>query len=179
MSLVALALSIFALAFTLFSFWWMNWRKGFLEISNIRTYAAVSSQNTLMIELPIVFFNPGALPVLVNNLRLIFPDHGGPHTALCFTATTEKLGTNEGRAMATPFAIHKGQALLKICEFQRIRSGFVFETQNYEIAIEALMGEAVEWKVIKTFQLKVRESQIEALNTVIIAHDNEPQLSQP
>lgn len=178
MSLIALALSIFALIFTIFSFWWMNWRKGSLEIGNIRTYAAVSSQNKLIIELPIIFFNPGALPVLVDNLRLIFPDRGGPHTALCFTATVEKLGTDEGRAMATPFAVHKGQALLKICEFHRLRSGFVFEVQNYEIAIEAMLGGAAEWKVIKTFQLKVRESQIKALNTGLVAQDNEPQLSQ-
>src|SRR4030065_2147483 len=138
MSVTALALSIFALTFTIFSFWWMNWRKGSLKISNIRTYAAVSSQNKLLIELPIIFFNPGALPVLVDNLRLIFPDRGGPHTALFFNATVEKLGTDEGRAFATPFAVHKGQALLKICEFQRPRSGFVFEPQNYEITIEAL-----------------------------------------
>src|SRR4030042_539974 len=179
MSVTALALSIFALTFTIFSFWWINWRKGSLKISNIRTYAAVSSQNKLMIELPIIFFNHGALPVLVDNLRLIFPDRGGPHSALHFSATVEKLGTVEGRALATPFAVHKGQALIMICEFQRIRSGFVFEAQNYDIVIEALLGGAVEWKVIKTFQLKVRESQIKVLNTAFVAHDNEPQLTQP
>jgi hypothetical protein len=179
MSSTALLLSIFALTFTIFSFWWMNWRKGSLKISNIRTYAAVSSQNKLLIELPIIFFNPGALPVLVDNLRLTFPDRGGPHTALHFNATVEKLSTDEGRAFATPFAVHKGQALLKICEFQRLRSGFKFESQNYEIVIEALIGGAVEWKVIKTFQLKVRESQLKALNTIFVAHDNEPQLTQP
>jgi hypothetical protein len=157
----------------------MNWRRGTLEISNIRTYAAVSTTNKLLIELPIIFFNPGALPVLVENLRLTFPDLGGPHTALHFNATVQKLGTDEGRAFATPFAVHKGQALLTICEFQRLRSGFEFKPQNYETAIEAMLGGNAEWKVIKTFQLKVRESQVKALNSVLVVHDNEPQLSQP
>jgi len=139
MSAIALVISILALAFTTFSFWWMNWRKGSLEIGNIRTYAAVSSINELLIEIPIIFFNPGALPVLTENLRLTFPDRGGPHTALHFNATVDKLGTEDGRAFATPFAVHKGQALLKICEFQRTRSGFQFEVQDYEIQIEALL----------------------------------------
>jgi hypothetical protein len=79
MSAIALAVSVFAPAFTTYSFWWMNWRKGKLEIGNIRTYAAVSSGKKLLIELPIIFFNSGALPVLVENLRLTFRAAAG-HT---------------------------------------------------------------------------------------------------
>lgn len=178
MSLIAIVMSVLALAFTTFSFWWMNWRNGYLKVGNIRTYAAVSNGNQLIIELPIIFFNPGALPVLVENLRLTFPDRGGPHTALYFNATVEKIGTDEGRAFATPFAIHKGQAVLKICEFQRLRSGFAFEEEDYEIAIEALLDGTSNWKVIKMFHLKVRESQLKVLNSVFVTHDNQPQLSQ-
>jgi hypothetical protein len=157
----------------------MNWRTGKLEISNIRTYAAVSSGNKLLIEFPIIFFNSGALPVLVENLRLTFQRLGGEHTALHFNATVEKLATDEGRAFATPFAIHKGQALLKICEFQRIRSGFEFRAETYEIALEALLGGTTGWRVLRKFELRVRGSQLKALHSRLVAHDNEPQLTQP
>lgn len=179
MSTAALLISILAILFTVFSFWWMNWRKGSLELGNVRTYAAVSSGDKLLIEVPLIFFNPGALPVLVENLRLTLPDHGGPHTALHFSATVAKLATDEGRAFATPFAVHKGQALEKICEFQRLRSGFRFEAQTYDMTIEALIKGESDWKVVRNFQLKVRASQIDTLNSRLVAHDNEPQFSQP
>ncbi len=178
MNVTAVLIAILALTFTIVSFWWMNWRKGSIVICDIRTYAAVSSGNILLIELPIIFFNPGALPVMVENLRLSFPDRGGPHTALYFNATVDKLGTDDGRAFAIPFVVHKGQALVKICEFQRPRSGFKFEEKNYELVIEARTSGIAEWKVVKTFQLKVRDSQLKVLNTIFIVHDNEPQLTQ-
>lgn len=179
MNIVAVIISVLALAFTTYSFWWMNWRKGYLKVSRIRTYAAVSKRNKLIIELPLIFFNPGALPVLVENIRLTFPDRGGPSTALYFNATVKKLATDEERAFATPFAIHKGQALLKICEFQRLRAGFSFEEGKYEIHIEALLDGATGWETIKVFYLQVRESQVKTLNSEFVAHDNEPQHSQP
>lgn len=179
MTTVAIVISVLALAFTTYSFWWMNWRKGCLKVGNIRTYAAVSASNKLVIELPILFFNSGALPIIVENLRLTFPDRGGSYSALYFNATVEKLATDQERAFATPFAVDKGQALIKICEFQRLRSGFEFKAGEYDIAIEALLNGASEWIVIKKFNLQVRESQIKALNSIFIAHDNTPQQTQP
>lgn len=178
MTIAAIVISLLALVFTTFSFWWMNWRKGNLKLGNIRTYAAVAQGNKLIIELPIIFFNSGALPVLVENLRLIFPERGAESTALYFNAIVEKLATDQGRAFATPFAVHPGTAQLKICEFQRLRSGFAFSKGSYEICIQCLTSHEKNWKTIKRFHLKVREKQVEALNSIFTAHDNEPQLTQ-
>lgn len=178
MDISAVVVSVLALLFTTFSFWWMNWRRGRLTLSEIRTYAAVSSGNSLIIQLPIVFFNSGAMPVLVNNLRLTFPDLGKEHTALFFNDTVEKLASDQGRLMATPFPVHGGEALLKICGFQRSRSGFNFEVGKYELNIEGRLGQDTDWTLLKTFTLKIRESQLNNLNSAFIAQDNEPQLSQ-
>lgn len=178
MNFAAIIISILALLFIVFSFWWMNWRKGSLITGNIRTYAAVSSGNTLLIELPLIFFNPGAMPILVENLRLVFPDYGGEATSLFFNATVEKLSKDEGRTFATPFPVHGGKAMLRICEFQRLRSGFTFEAQNYALELQALLDGVASWKTIKKFELKVKESQLKTLNSALVVQDNEPQLSQ-
>ncbi len=178
MNIAAIVVSVLALLFTTFSFWWMNWRRGKLVLSDIRTFAAVSSGNSLIVQLPIVFFNSGPMPVLINSLRLTFPDHGSEHTALFFNNTVKKLATDEETSMATPFPVHGGEALLKICGFHRSRSGFNFEVGVYELKIEGRLDQSADWKVLKTFKLKIRESQVKNLNSCFIAHDNEPQLSQ-
>lgn len=178
MAIFAVIVSVLALLFTILSFWWMNWRPGKLKMSEIRSYAAVSTGNTFVVQLPIVFFNSGALPVLVNNLRLTLPDRGGEHTALFFNNTVEKLATDHGTAMATPFPVHGGEALVRICCFNRLRSGFVFEEGKYDINIEVKLEGRPDWVVLRAFTLKVRASQVESLNSRLVAHDNEPQLSQ-
>lgn len=174
MDISAIAVSVFALIFTTFSFWWMNWRRGKLTLSEVRTYAAVSSGNSLIIQLPIVFFNSGAMPVLVNNLRLTFPEREKKYTALVFNDTVEKLASDQGTSKATPFPVHGGEALLKICSFQSRCSGFHFEVGEYELNIEARLNPSKEWILLKTFTLIVRESQVKELNSVFIAHDNDP-----
>lgn len=178
MDISAILVSVFALLFTTFSFWWMNWRRGKLILSDIRTFAACSSDNSLKIQLPIVFFNPGAMPILINNLRLSFPERGGEHTALFFNSTVKKLASDEDSSMATPFPIHGGEALLKICNFNRARAGFDFEVGEYKLCIEGRLDQNSDWEILKTFILKIRESQVKVLNAAFIAHDNEPQLSQ-
>lgn len=178
MSIAAVIISTLALLFTTFSFWWMNWRRGKLVLSEIRTFAASSSGNSLVIQLPIIFFNSGAMPVLVNNLRLTFPERGNEHTAMFFNATVERLAMNEGNSKATPFPVHGGQALLKLCEFFRLRSGFMFEVGEYKINIEGKLNQDSHWNNLKTFTLKIRESQVKNLNSCFIAHDNDPQISQ-
>jgi len=41
-SIVALFISVFALLFTIFSFWWMNWRRGKIIVGSPRSFAATS-----------------------------------------------------------------------------------------------------------------------------------------
>ncbi|WP_306546363.1 hypothetical protein [Desulfobulbus sp.] len=180
MSETALMISSFALSFTIFSFWWMNWRKGSLLVSSVRTYAAGKLGNKLFVRLPLIFFNPGALPVLVENLRLTFLNIDNTRSFLFFNATVEKLKPDEKikNDLATPFAVHKGQALLQICEFVQMPSSFKFELKNYDFILEAQVGGETDWKEIKTFQLKIRPSQVHDLNTAFIIHDNDPQLNQ-
>ena len=56
----------------------MNWRKGNLTIANLQHFAAGKATtypgdqpNTVLIGLPLVIFNTGARPVVIESLRLV------------------------------------------------------------------------------------------------------------
>jgi hypothetical protein len=71
-SLVPIAIGVLALLFTIFSFWWMNWRRGKLNVGSFRMFAAgkgvegsADSKNLVIVSLPLVLWNSGARPLLV------------------------------------------------------------------------------------------------------------------
>lgn len=66
----SLVIAVAALAFTIASFWWMNVRRGSLTAYPPHSFAASSAPDRLLINLPLVFFNDGAAPIVVQNLRL-------------------------------------------------------------------------------------------------------------
>lgn len=77
---VPFVVSLLALAFTLLSFWWMHWREGNLSVGNLQHFAAGSAitgaadnPNTFLVGLPLIIFNTGARPVIIESLRLVSP----------------------------------------------------------------------------------------------------------
>src|SRR5438093_11123655 len=112
MSLAALLISVLALALSGLTFWWHNWRPGKLSVGTPHTYAGHTAADQLVLEFPFVFFNKGAKTVIVDNLRVRLPEQDGE--PLTFVATVERLGTDTGRAFATPFFVGPGQAIRMI-----------------------------------------------------------------
>lgn len=85
----ALMLSIFALVFTIYSFWWMNWRRGKLIVGIPRSYAAFGSKDErIILEFPFDFINTGPLPIIIRNLRLLILNEES-QAPLTFTATVK------------------------------------------------------------------------------------------
>jgi hypothetical protein len=169
----ALIIAILALFFTIFRFWWMNWRRGRLIIRKPRSYAAVGSEkNVLIIEVPLVFFNNGAIPILVQNLRLSILEESPNPKPLTFVATVEKLGTSEGRAFASQFPVRARESLLLICEFQRRPGNFLFEAKRYQIELQALIDEEDTWKTLTFFELNINSDALKTINEIFITHDN-------
>lgn len=172
MNYAALVISILALLFTVFSFWWMNWRTGKLHIGSPRTYAAFGSQEGRMVlEFPFVFFNDGPMPIFVQNLRLLFLQETQPRP-LSFIATVKKLGKDEDRAFATQFPVHGREAILLICEFQREPGGMTFEARNYPMELQAKLSNSKKWKQICRFSLNVPERSLPTINRQFVVHDN-------
>jgi hypothetical protein len=169
----ALIISLLALLFTLFSFWWMNWRRGNIRVGIPRSYAAKGSKNnTLLVEIPIVFFNDGATPILIQNLRLIFPEESPKGEPLTFVATVEKIGTDEGRTFASQFPVHKREALKLICEFHRTPGDLIFEVKQYLVELQAVLDDKTDWVTLCLFPINVTNHSLKTINERFITHDN-------
>jgi hypothetical protein len=170
MSQPALFISLMALLFTVFSFWWMNWRPGKLRVGRPRSYAAIGSDSgNVMVELPLVFFNRGATPILVHNLRLRIEGGGKP---LAFNAVVDKIGTDVGRRFAIQFPVRQQEALSLICEFQRGGGGLLFEARRYSVTLEGVWGRSERWRRLAQFDLRVAETDAESINRQFIVRDN-------
>ena len=168
--MAAIIISLTALTFTLYSFWWLNWRSGKILVGAPRTYAALVDKEALIIEVPLVLFNSGPKPILVENLKLEIEGESEP---LYFVATVEKLGTDQGRAFATQFPLHGNKAESLICEFQRYPKGFVFTDKEYQLKLKALVNENKEWCCLKEFSLHVTDKDIETMNgKAFVVHEN-------
>jgi len=107
MNYPALIISILALIFTVFSFWWMNWRKGKLILGIPRSFAATceGEEGVLIVQLPLVFYNRGAAAQIVQNLRLKLEHEEKKSSLLCFNNTLSNLASNENREWARQFAV--------------------------------------------------------------------------
>lgn len=113
----SLLISGLALSFTILSFWWMNWRRGNLIVGEPRSYAAKGSQDDyLSIAIPLVFYNDGVAPIIVQNLRLLLNEEAD--APLSFIATFENLLGGE-RWLATQLPIRGREAIKLVCEFKR------------------------------------------------------------
>jgi hypothetical protein len=169
----AFVISTCALLFTLFSFWWMNWRKGKIQVGTPRTYAANGSvTNTAILELPLDFFNDGPTPIIIRNLRLVLPIGTQTHNFM-FNACVDKLGTDTGRAFATQIVIRGREALVIIAEFQTKNEGLLFEAKTYQIELQAKLNHSTHWKTLHSFPLTVDEDDMSTINTSFIVHDND------
>jgi hypothetical protein len=151
----------------------MNWRRGNIKIGIPRSYAAKGAKdNTLIIEIPIVFFNDGATPIIIQNLRLIFMEERHNPQPLPFIATVEKLGTDEGRTFASQFPMRGREAIKLICEFHRSPGNLIFEAKQYLIELQAVLDEKRDWVTLYLFPLNVTEHSLKTVNERFIVHDN-------
>jgi hypothetical protein len=144
----------------------MNWRTGKLKIGPPRAFAAIGSlTGKMVVELPFVFFNDGPMPIVIQNLRLVFSTEI-QSKPLTFVATVKKLGSDEDRSFATQFPVRGREALLLICEFQRQPGGMNFEVRNYPIELHALLGDEAHWT------LNITPISMQTINNSFVVRDN-------
>jgi len=168
---LAIFFSLFALGFTIYSFYWMNWRSGKLSVGAPKTFAAACSNGKVIVYLPLVFYNSGARPIIIQDLQLKFFDQ--QLEPLYFNATVEKLGTDEGRAYATQFPLNANTTLQLICEFQVKDYDFCFYQNEFSALLKARIDEN-DWKPIKTFPLYIGENASIGLASggVVVIHSD-------
>ena len=120
---------------------------------------------------PFVFYNNGPLPFIIQNLQVVFVDET-PQIPMAFIATVPQLEKDEGRTYATPFPIRAREAISIICECQRSLGGFIFESQKYNLELQARLNDSKEWKAMLRFQLNLTKIDAEMINKSFSVHDN-------
>jgi hypothetical protein len=74
----SVAIASLALLFTVGSFWWLNARQGRLKSSEPQSFAACRTPDKLRLLFPLVIYNSGATPIIVQDMQLNFPrNHAG------------------------------------------------------------------------------------------------------
>lgn len=151
-------ISVLALMFTIFSFWWMNWRKGKLIVGAPRTYAlyAPGEKDLLTVQLPLVFYNNGAATQVIQNLRLRL-EQNNRSAVLVFNNTETDLASDKSNSQwARQFAIEGRKAYSNIFEFYRNPSEFVPSEGKCKATLERKLYEDLSWREILVFDLNIK-----------------------
>ena len=175
MDIAAVIISILALLFTVFSYWWLYARKGKLHVSKPRGYRGIGSQTEpLKLQFPFTFYNDGPTPIIIENLRLIIGGQQGK--PLYFNATLKNIGSDEGTAYATQFAVAGREAREIVCEFRRRPGELVFVASKYPMKLEALLDDKQTWEEICDFALNVTAKDASTINSQFLVYDNMTEL---
>jgi hypothetical protein len=106
---------LFSVASFFFTFYWQYWRSAKLKVYKPRRYCLLNDYPQTDIQIIFDFYNDGSKPILIQDLKLVFPK--GLRSPLSFRFIVGKIGYTNDRKDKTPFTIeHRGQLQL-VCEF--------------------------------------------------------------
>jgi hypothetical protein len=153
----ALVVAVCALLFTVGSFYWLNARQGSLKSFEPHTFAAaVGGKAVLRLRFPLVFYNSGAKPIVVQDLRLAFPDVPSSVLPLAWSSSRTQLKPEAGDVQDFPsvFAVQGRTAQRHFIEFADPFSGFSVDRTDYRVRVEAELGHKRGWTTIVEFTLR-------------------------
>lgn len=153
----AIAISACALVFTVSSFWWIQVRRGRLQGYAPHSFAAlVDGSLILFLRFPVVIHNTGAMPIVVLDLRLRFPDEPSSVVPLRWRTSRTQLtpSINDGERFPGVFAVQGRNAEQHFIEFGGPWPGFVMQSDSeYRCLIEAKLGHNGKWRKLVEFPL--------------------------
>jgi len=177
MNITALFISTLALLFTIFSFWWMNWRKGKIIVGPPRSFAATSKgeDDLLIIQIPLVFYNDGAASQVIQNLRLTLVQNGNRSAILYFNNTVSDLVNTKTREWARQFAVEGRKSYSSVFVFQRKPGNFIFHKGKCQAILEGKLNNNEKWEEMLTFDLQIQGKRVNTMNSgQITPYDNDP-----
>lgn len=178
MNITALFISTLALLFTIFSFWWMNWRRGKIIVGPPRSFAATSKgeDDLLIVQLPLVFYNDGAASQVIQNLRLTLVQNGNRSAILYFNNTVPDLVNTHTREWARQFAVEGRKSYSSVFVFQRKPGNFIFHKGKCQAILGGKLNNDEKWEEMLTFDLQIPANK--SVNTMnsgqLIPYDNDP-----
>jgi hypothetical protein len=132
-----------------------NMRRESLQSFDPHTFAFVITQQLVRLRLPLVLYNTGTTPIIVQNLRLRFLDEPGS-LPLGWVATRSQIkpASNDGHAFPAIFPIGGGEPYQIFAEFGAPSLGFTLEARDYSVRIEIKLGHNEQWESLLTFTLR-------------------------
>jgi len=156
-SLASGIVALCALAFTIFSSWWLYFRHGKLKAYEPHSFACYPGGSTaLILRFPIVLFNSGAKPIVVQDLCLKFPDEPDSIFPFPWTASFTTLAPTPGQIRSLPgvFAVRGFEASQHFIEFGAPFLGLKLQPIDYRIQIAAKLADKNEMKILLDFTLR-------------------------
>lgn len=165
-----MVVSALALAFTVLSFWYMNWRRGKLRVGNIQHFGAgkalegnADEKNVVVITLPLILFNTGARPLVVESLRLV-PNSIESLSVLSFERVDDRITmapqSNQqiiSDYFFTPVLVKANEVVKGNFVFETRNSTFDFAKSKYSFNLEAQISGSRGWRKVKVIELDFSE----------------------
>lgn len=134
-------------------------RPGKLLVGKPRAWATAIAQGggerRRLISLPILFYNQGALPVLVQNLRLVPVASSRESTAYDFNSVATSLTHDTPHTPATQMPVPGRQTLALVGEFLHPKNEGRLPTGRHAFELQAVLGENMNWTVLTSLELVV------------------------
>lgn len=151
----SVAIASLALLFTVASFWWLNARRGRLKSSEPQSFAACRTPDKLRLLLPLVIYNSGAAPIIVQDMQLNFPEEPGWNAPIPWTTTRSQLPPSEDDwTFPAVFSIPGRSAQQMFIEFGGPFPDVTPLARDYQIRIEVKVVHRKRWKHLVTFTLR-------------------------
>ncbi|NYD52046.1 hypothetical protein BJY14_008029 [Actinomadura luteofluorescens] len=162
----AAVVALGALLFTVLSFWLLNARPGRLKSYEPHTFAAILG-SAVRIRLPLVLHNTGALPIIVQNLRLCVPDDA----PLLWITTRSQLkpASSDNHQFASVFHVPGRTAKEVFVEFGRDDP---LAAKDYPVRVEVKLAHKDQWQPLVSFLLLAGQ----AGQPAYITYSNDPEI---
>ncbi|NED34124.1 hypothetical protein [Streptomyces sp. SID8499] len=163
-----------ALLFTIGSFWWLNARQGKLKSYAPHSFAAAATRTKTLIRIPLVLFNTGPKPIIVQNLRLVLKGAELKGVTLPWSTTRDRIRPEKDDDPRLPgvFVVNGRVAEQVFAEFSTPYPYFIPELQEYQAVVECKLGHKKEWLTLVDFPIRLGNITSPAN---YIPYSNEPQ----
>jgi hypothetical protein len=162
-----------ALLFTVATFWWLNARRARLKSFAPHTFSTLVTREEIRLLLPLVFYNPGAVPIIIQNLRFKFIDEPCSKGLAWVTTRREVRPQKDDWTFPAVFSVAGRTAYQTFVEFKASSLGFKLKAADYRVALDARLGHKKDWWTVLTFTLHAgRVSDPENFITYENAPDN-------
>jgi hypothetical protein len=173
-SIVGPFIATLALLFTIGSFWWLNARQGKLRSYWPHSFGFSQMPNKILLRFPLVLYNTGPKPIVVQDLRLSFINEPGPPSLPWRTSRSQLMpNTVDDPQLPAVFSVPGRQAQQHFIEFgidspERLPD-LELATREHRVQVEVLLGHKRKWQRLVAGPLQAKDIE---LPTRYIAYSN-------